>query len=231
MSLALNSDTFATPALDRLSAEISRRFSAPDANYDGERLTLLEQVLDFACSAEQQMAAQKLRIAQLEALTRTDDLTGLLNRRGLEADMARLLADAARNGSDGVICYIDIDDFKAVNDTYGHAVGDEALKQVANVLSDNTRLNDLAARLGGDEFVVVLTGTTVSDGLRKARKLQRALNIMTLQTEAGAIPVAVSLGIQSYDADTELKTVLQNADSAMYAEKRRRKPELIPIAT
>lgn len=231
MSLALNSDSIANPAIDRLADEINRRFFVPGSDFDGDRLSLLEQVLDFASSAEQQLAAQTRRIAQLEAMTRTDDLTGLLNRRGLEADMTRLLADATRNDSEGVICYIDIDDFKSVNDTFGHAVGDEALKLVAGVLSDNTRVNDIAARIGGDEFVVVLTGTTVSDGLRKARKLQRNLNIMSLQTEAGAVPIAVSLGIQSYDRNTGLASILQNADSAMYAEKRRRKPVLIPIAT
>lgn len=231
MSLALNNEAIATPALDRLAAEISRRFHAPDANFDGERLNLLEQVLDFASNAEQQLAVQTRRIAHLEALTRTDDLTGLLNRRGLEADLSRLLADAARHGGEGVICYIDVDDFKSVNDSFGHTVGDEALCQVATVLSDNTRLNDIAARVGGDEFVVVLTGTNVGDGLKKARKLQRGLNIMSVQTEAGLVPISVSLGIQSYDADTELETVLHNADSAMYAEKRRRKPELVPIST
>jgi diguanylate cyclase (GGDEF)-like protein len=231
MSLALNNDTFAVPALDQLTAEISRQFLTPEPHSDGERLSLLEQVLDFASTAEQQLAAQNRRIAQLEALTRTDDLTGLLNRRGLEADLARLLAEAARHGSEGVICYIDIDDFKIVNDSYGHGVGDVALCQVASALSDNTRLNDLAARVGGDEFVVVLTGTDVAHGLKKARKLQRALNIMSLQTEAGEVPISVSLGIQSYDGETDLMAVLQIADSAMYAEKRRRKPDLIPIAT
>lgn len=231
MSLALNNETIVAPALQRLTAEINRRFFVAEANYDGDRLSLLEQVIDFAASAEQQLLEQNQRIAQLEAMTRTDDLTGLLNRRGLEADLARLLAEAARHGGEGVICFIDIDEFKTVNDTYGHAAGDEALKLVASVLSDNTRVNDIAARVGGDEFVVILTATTVSDGLKKARKLQRALNIMTLQTEAGSVPLSVSLGIQSYDGDTDLNTVLRNADSAMYAEKRRRKPELIPIAT
>jgi len=84
MSLATNADQFPTPVIDRLAAEISERFFVADANYDGDRLNLIEQVLEFATSAEQQLAMQTRRIAQLEAMTRTDELTGLLNRRGLE---------------------------------------------------------------------------------------------------------------------------------------------------
>ena len=105
------------------------------------------------------------------------------------------------------------------------------LCQVASVLSDNVRASDLAARVGGDEFVVVLSTTSVADGLRKARKLQRALNILMLYSEAGETPVSVSLGIQSYDGATDLKDVMHRADSAMYAEKRNRKTALVPIST
>lgn len=231
MSMAIQNDSIATPALDRLATEINQRFFAPDTNYDGDRLNLLEQVLDFAAKAEQQLVIQNMRIVELEAMTRTDELTGLLNRRGLEADLARLLADAARNGGNGVICYIDIDDFKSINDRFGHAVGDEALRLVSSNIADNTRLNDLAARVGGDEFVVVLTATSVRNGLAKARTLQNNLDRIHLRDGGRKVPITVSLGIQSYDGTTDLDDILQRADTAMYVEKRARKTALVPIAT
>ncbi|WP_417513370.1 GGDEF domain-containing protein [Minwuia sp.] len=231
MSLAITPDNIATPALDRLASEINERFFAAEANYDGERLVLLERVLDFAIHAEQQLAEQQQRIAQLETMTRTDDLTGLLNRRGLEAELTRTIASAARHQDHGVICYIDIDDFKGVNDTHGHAAGDEALVAVASTLADNTRADDIAARIGGDEFVVVLTAASVHDGFRKARALQSRLNATTIRTGQHTVRLSVSLGIQAYDGKTSVAEVLDRADSAMYAQKRMRKPELIPIAT
>lgn len=230
MSLALNRDTIANPVLDRLAAEINRRFFTSEANYDGDRLSLIEQVLDFAASAEQQLVLQNQRITELEALTRTDDLTCLLNRRGLEADLARLFGDADRQGGTGVICYIDIDDFKSINDKHGHEAGDEALRMVAATLADSTRVNDLAARVGGDEFVVVLTGTSVRNGLIKARRLQRALNLIRVPQGPDGVPLSVSLGIQAYNGKTDLQEVLRCADRAMYADKRNRKTDIVPIS-
>ncbi|WP_416897415.1 MAG: GGDEF domain-containing protein [Minwuia sp.] len=231
MSLAISSETALNPALARLTSEISRRFYSPDASYDGERLMLLEKVLDFAIHAEQQLAEQKERIAHLETMTRTDELTGLLNRRGLECMLGRLIASASRHGETGVICYVDIDDFKGVNDRHGHAAGDEALKLIASILSDNTRADDIAARIGGDEFVIVLTSTNIRDGLRKAKKLQAQLNSSRVEFGGASVPLSVSFGIQAYDGKTSVNDVLARADKAMYAQKRDRKTQLVAIAT
>lgn len=230
MSLAVIPEALSdTPMVGRLATEIVRRFSKPDANYDGERLILLEQIIDFAANAEREILEQREKIAELEQLTRTDELTGLTNRRGLEGALESLLASACRHQEKGVICYIDIDDFKGINDSYGHAAGDRVLQKVAEIISDNVRLEDIVARVGGDEFVVVLTRTNLSDGLRKAKALQRTLDEAQVQAGRRSIGIKVSLGIQSYDGRTSVIEIMTRADHAMYADKRARKLNLVPI--
>lgn len=230
MSLAVTPEALSdAPMVGRLATEIVRRFSKPDANYDGERLILLERIIDFAANAEREIQEQREKIAELEALARTDELTGLINRRGLEAALEQLLSAANRHDEEGVICYIDIDDFKGINDKHGHARGDNVLQKVAGIISDHVRLDDIVARVGGDEFVVVLTRTSLRNGLRKAKELQRTLDATEIGKGPDAIRINVSLGIQGYDGRTCLANVMAMADHAMYADKRARKLSLVPI--
>lgn len=230
MSLAaLPEELSDVPLVGRLATEIFRKFSAPEAAHDVERMILLEQIIDFAANAERELVEQREKIAELEQLARTDELTGLINRRGLEAALESLLSAANRYREAGVICFIDIDDFKSINDTHGHGKGDEVLQKVAEAISDNVRLEDIVARVGGDEFVVVLTRTSLHDGLRKAKQLQQALNETAVRAGRNIIRMNVSLGIQSYDGRTSIDEVMARADHAMYADKRARKLSLVPI--
>lgn len=228
MSLATLNESLpsltAAPYVGRLANEVLSRYGQSSPGFNGDGLQLLERLLDFAANAEQQLAQQRHQIRALEEMTRTDALTGLLNRRGFEESMAALLGTAQRYNEEGVICFIDLDRFKEVNDTHGHHVGDLVLQEVARVLSDNVRANDLVARVGGDEFVVVLSRTTLSNGLKNARRLQRLLDDLCTRTELGQqIRTTASIGIHCYGPDTELGRVMQEADTAMYAEKARRK--------
>lgn len=224
-------DPGANPYVGRLASEILDAFSARDAEYDSDRLSLLERILSFAANAEQELAAQRKRIAELEALIKADELTGLSNRRGLEEEMTRLISSARRYDEQGVVCYLDIDDFKQVNDRWGHQAGDQVLRNVADTLVKNTRANDIVARVGGDEFIVVLTRASIADGLEKARAMQQQLDESTVDIPGGDIPVKVSVGVQGYDGDTEVSALLNNADHAMYVNKRARKSCLVPIYT
>lgn len=228
MSLATLNDPLPSlscaPYVGRLADEVLSRYGKSSPGFNGDGLQLLERLLDFAANAEQQLAQQRQQIRALEELTRTDALTGMLNRRGFEEAMTSLLGTAQRYNEEGVICFIDLDGFKQVNDTYGHHAGDQVLCEVAAALSDNVRSNDLVARIGGDEFIVVLSRTTLSNGLKNARRLQRLLDSMVVTTDMGqAIDTSASIGIHCYGPDTELRRVMQEADSAMYAEKARRR--------
>ena len=105
-----------------------------------------------------------------------DPLTGLLNRRGFEKELSRVLATARRYDEQGVLIYLDLDDFKRVNDNYGHSAGDEMLKQVACFLDKSVRRSDYVARLGGDEFAILLIKISDMNGILRAEIMNRRLN-------------------------------------------------------
>jgi diguanylate cyclase (GGDEF)-like protein len=147
-------------------------------------------------------------------------LTGLANRRAFNAELGRQLARERRYGGECSLLLIDLDGFKEVNDTLGHAVGDLVLEAVANVLRERTRDPDLAARLGGDEFAVLLPSTDRRGAEVLALDLVQA--IRELEVEAGA-SVTASVGVVcSGDllGEPDEETLLVAADDAMYAAKR-----------
>ncbi len=172
--------------------------------------------------AERRMVQQCDRIVYLERLTMTDELTGLLNRRGFQAQLQRALAAANRYDERGVLVYVDLDGFKPVNDTYGHAAGDEVLRQVARLLDDNVRDTDCVGRMGGDEFAVLLTRTGPKDGVTRARRLENLLNATVVNWEGRNIALRASFGFQRYGPTDTEHDLLNRADTAMYDTKRLR---------
>lgn len=213
-----------TPELNPFVSEIGNRLmrSFRAVPVDADRLALIEKVLAFAATAEQQLAEQKQRIAQLEWMSQTDELTGLPNRRGFQDYLRRTLASAQRHGETGVMAYVDLDNFKEINDQHGHDVGDAALRHVARILSENLRLSDYVARLHGDEFAVVLVRASSSQGASRARRLQRLIHEAPLRHGSLTLPIQASFGIAAYGRETEPADLLRRADRAMYEEKRAR---------
>ena len=178
--------------------------------------------LAAAKAAEKTIAEQRQRLADLERLAVTDALTGLLNRRGFEAEIRRTMTAARRYQEKGVLIYVDLDAFKPVNDTHGHAAGDAVLRHVAKLLGDNVRATDSLARLGGDEFAILLTRTTWADGLKRAEAFDALINGACVQWSGQTITVNASFGFQTYGPDDDLNELLIHADNAMYATKRAR---------
>ncbi len=119
---------------------------------------------------------QNKRIADLENLATTDALTRVLNRRGFVDCLTHELSVARRHGVGGVLIFVDLDEFKPVNDTYGHAAGDEVLRTVSNLLRGHIRDTDYIGRLGGDEFAILLPRSNKRNGVRRAEDLDRKLN-------------------------------------------------------
>ena len=144
---------------------------------------LLERALIVAAEAQQQLAEQSERISTLETLSYRDELTGLLNRRGFNEQLRHALAIARRIESTGVLTFIDLDNFKTINDDLGHQAGDEVLVHLANLLDENVRATDVAARLGGDEFAVILQHTTPRGGRRRVAMLEQIINSSTVDIE------------------------------------------------
>ena len=150
----------------------------------------------------------------------TDPLTGFYNQRYLMRHLRGLLAGGQANGIS--LMMIDVDHFKAINDQYGHAIGDRALKAIAETLRNRTRVFDTIARYGGEEFVVVMPGAGVSDAMNAAERLRSAIELMPFNPAAGAnCGITVSIGVSfSQGANDTPETLLQSADHAMYQAKR-----------
>jgi len=164
------------------------------------------------------IAELRRRLYQERLLSRLDPLTGLANSRYFHEKSELVLAIARRQELPVVLAYLDLDNFKAVNDEHGHESGDEALRQVAEVLKRNSRTTDIATRLGGDEFALLLLGaspssvTTLLDRIRIA--LAEAMN------ERGW-PVTVSVGALAFErAPVSLREAIHDADALMYRAKR-----------
>ena len=182
----------------------------------------ITQVLNLAAQAEQRLAEQEARIHHLESLTSTDELTGLLNRRGFMDGLGRALQSARRYNEEGVLSFIDLDGFKTINDTYGHQAGDMVLRRVGELLLSNVRKTDLVARLGGDEYAVLFIHAVKQVGRKRAEILRQILNGSNLVYEGVSIPIRASIGSADYAGWSQPEDLLLKADRAMYREKNRR---------
>ncbi len=162
---------------------------------------------------------------RLKFLANRDPLTGLLNRRVMEHVLKREFVRAIRYENSLSVAFIDLDDFKGVNDTYGHDRGDDLLKHVAEQLIKISRETDVVARFAGDEFVVILPQTSAENAERLMSRLMIYFSKNPLQTGKIAIRVSISFGVASTE-DKSIRTPLQllrNADKNLYRTKKQKK--------
>jgi two-component system cell cycle response regulator len=177
----------------------------------------------------------KLRdnVQQSIELAVTDPLTGLYNRRYLDSQVEVLVDTAANRGKPLSLLMLDVDYFKAVNDTYGHEAGDRVLRELANRIRKHIRNVDLGFRIGGEEFVIVLPDTEADVALRVAERLRKAVSsrAFPLSDGKGALPVTISVGIASFASPSDtLETLLKRADEALYKAKRDGRNRVIQAA-
>jgi len=156
---------------------------------------------------------------RLERLASTDELTGLLNRHASSILFKKLLQDYRREQRPLSILLIDIDHFKLINDRLGHRSGDQALQQVANLLSSSLRESDLAVRWGGEEFLLLLKGCALAEAKRLAEDIRVKVAGYDFQTDSGTVTLSLSLGISEYDGIETLDQTINRADSALYRAK------------
>lgn len=158
-------------------------------------------------------------------VSRSDGLTGLLNRRAFYEEMTRRIRRIARSEAKAALMYVDLDNFKQVNDTRGHEAGDEILVRVAEILRGNTRSTDMVARLGGDEFAVWLDDADAQVAAKRAEVFLAASAVLRKYSGAPDKPLMLSIGIAVYDPSLreDVNQFVSRADAAMYAIKRRGK--------
>ncbi|MFL6255001.1 MAG: diguanylate cyclase [Pyrinomonadaceae bacterium] len=192
----------------------ARRFSSSDA----ELLTALALPVAAALS-------NSARVAEAERLSQTDDLTKLHNARYLRQYLVNELKRARRYGSQVTAFFLDLDDFKQVNDCHGHLVGSHVLMEMAGVILSGVRDTDVVSRYGGDEFVVVLPETDIEMGLRVAERVRERISDHAFTGGRGLrLQLTASFGVASFPGHAQSpQQLIARADTAMYEAKAARK--------
>lgn len=204
----------------KLARKIRRDIRAGADALDLKSRRAVERVLEYAAEAEQLLAEQAQRISQLETLSETDELTGLLNRRGFNAVLTRTLANARRYDESGLLAFIDLNGFKAINDRFGHDAGDAVLQGVARLLSENLRDTDYVARIGGDEFVVLFVRGDADGAAARAKNLRNLIASARFDHQGRQLGVGAAVGLAEYGPDCDVDSLFKSADAAMYDDKR-----------
>ena len=158
---------------------------------------------------------------KMETMATTDGLTGLTNHRTFQDRFSNLLERSARHNHRAAMLLLDIDHFKKVNDTYGHPIGDEVLRQVAQVLRKAVRVIDIPARYGGEEFAVVLESTDLDGAIALAERIREDVGRLEVATDKGTLKVTTSIGVAAFPDDATLQPALiERADMALYHAKQ-----------
>jgi diguanylate cyclase (GGDEF)-like protein/putative nucleotidyltransferase with HDIG domain len=205
---------------ERLIGTISVYHSTPSVYTDDHR-RLLDRISEQAAA----VIYNSIVFEQTQEDSLTDPLTGLPNTRSLFMHLSGELARAERLDTEVSLLVMDLDNFKDINDTYGHSVGDRALHEVAGVLRGVIRPYDICVRYAGDEFIVVLSGCGADEAERKRGELQRAVDQMHFEPRAGkTLPLGISIGAAVFPHDgSAYEQLLATADGRMYLDKTRRK--------
>lgn len=204
---------FAEP--ETLSAPVQMPGAADELDRLRGELDGIRQALDV-----KQKELQAV-LAQAEEVSHTDALTYLPNRRSMIAELQRQVTYAERYGAPLSVSMIDVDNFKDINDTYGHAVGDQVLRYIASEMRDRIRQPDVIGRLGGDEFLVILPSSPANAAAEQARRLCQQIAGNPVIAGKEVINVGLSIGITQYQPDSDdWHTLLERVDQAMYQAKR-----------
>lgn len=181
-----------------------------------------DQLALLCADLRHQNALLTARVRQLEEEICRDTLTPLFNRRYFEQAVAGSIAHCQRYQSRAVLLFLDVDDLKGINDTFGHAAGDEALRTIAHVLTANVRSTDIVARIGGDEFALLLGAISEQDVELKVAQLRAGIAACRVGFGEGAASLSATFGHAFIHPDDQADKVLARADSQMYRSKRTR---------
>jgi diguanylate cyclase (GGDEF)-like protein len=172
-----------------------------------------------------ELARAEARIEELQASADTDFLLDIPNRRGFERELHRSIAYIKRYHASGALIVLDVDRLKPINDTFGHAAGDQVLKAIVATLLGQVRSSDVIGRLGGDEFALLLWNLSETDAKAKAAALEETIDRLTFQFQGSTITAGASAGVAMLGSHAEVGRALEKADSAMYLRKAQRRHE------
>lgn len=178
--------------------------------------------------AEQEIIRLQNELTETSELVRHDQLTGALNRKGLEEALDRELARSQRRKTPICVALLDVDNFKSLNDTYGHQTGDEALIHLARVIRETMRPHDSLVRYGGEEFLIILPDTPLPDAVSALTRLQRELTKRFFLHQNEKLLITFSAGVTAFHANESRSETISRADAAMYQAKKSGKNRVVP---
>ncbi|MGM3278131.1 diguanylate cyclase [Ralstonia sp. 24A2] len=210
------------PAIqDALSAT---RWMSLQAAHNRDALSAMKKKAEDAAT---EVANLRKALDMASASARHDLLTGALNRKGLEEALEREVARAAHQNSTLSIAFLDIDDFKSINDAHGHSFGDDALSHLAQVARESIRPQDALARFGGEEFVILMPDTCLEEGVQAITRLQRTLTQRFFAAGDTRLFITFSAGVAELGKDEAPMAAIQRADRGMYQAKRAGKNKVV----
>jgi diguanylate cyclase (GGDEF)-like protein len=166
-----------------------------------------------------QVAALEEQVAALDSLAHQDSLVVMPNRRGFLRELERLIAHNERYGGEAALLFVDLDGLKAINDSFGHRTGDEALIKVAALLAEGIRRSDAVARIGGDEFGILLENAGEDKARDTAARLGDTICNCVFRHERQEVPLSVTIGIAMIAKNDTVADVMARADAEMYRGK------------
>lgn len=189
----------------------------------------LNVATERARAAEARIAELQHELDEASRLMRHDQLTGALNRRGLEETFEKESARAMRRDVPLCIALLDIDNFKRLNDTYGHQTGDEALIHLVRIIQENLRPNDIVARLGGEEFIIIYPESDLDQATAALVRLQRELTKAYFMADEKKLLITFSAGVSVWTHGESMEAVIHRADDAMYQAKQAGKNKVVAV--
>ncbi|WP_321397319.1 GGDEF domain-containing protein [Emcibacter sp.] len=186
-------------------------------------MTLMSEVE----SMRRELELAHRKISELERLADQDSLINISNRRAFVREMTRMIAYSERYGINSSLVYMDLNDLKKINDTYGHAAGDAALVHLAENMVKSLRDSDIIGRLGGDEFGIILPKASEADAVNKAKYIIEKITQKPLIWEGQEIYLDVAYGVYSLKSGESADRALDEADKKMYAHKQDIKKEKV----
>lgn len=177
--------------------------------------------------AEQEIVRLQNELSETSEMVRHDQLTGALNRKGLEEALDRELARSQRRQTPICVALLDVDNFKSLNDTYGHQTGDEALIHLSRVIRETMRPHDTLVRYGGEEFLIILPDTPLQDAVSALTRLQRELTKRFFLHQNEKLLITFSAGVTAFRPSESRNEAITRADAAMYQAKKTGKNRVV----
>lgn len=209
----------AAPRPVRDTGDVASVLGIPEAELTPHVRTAIMMLMDEVARLRDELRQAKVRVDHLEELADRDTLVPLINRRAFVREISRTISYAERYGTAHSLLYFDLNGMKQINDRYGHAAGDAALNQVAQILRERTRESDVVGRIGGDEFGVLLAQSDIERAEQKAHDLAEAIAAHGVEWEGRRLPLSVAYGVHSITSGQSVDDALKAADRAMYAHK------------